>query len=382
MKSITIYEYIWLAKDQSLRSKSRTLVQEIDGVREKRELDELPLKERKNLEWTYDGSSTGQADGKKSEVILKPCAMYNDPFRGPPHKLLLCEGVDENNVPVSGYNREKAEKIFKNRMHEEPWYGIEQEYVLMIDNKPLGFPENGYPSPQGPYYCGVGTESVVGRQIAEEHYQLCLDAGLTISGINAEVMLGQWEYQVGPCKGIDSGDELWMSRYIMHRVCENHGVSFNLEPKPVEGDWNGSGAHTNFSTKTMRENGSKEYLHNLLDKLVNNHKLHIENYGKDNDKRLTGNHETSSLEKCTYGAGDRGASIRISRELVKSNYKSGYIEDRRPSSNMDPYLVTSLLAETCIDVLDEEAETKPLIDNLENEFSEGPDIHGTDCGRY
>lgn len=252
----------------------------------------------------------------------------------------------------------------------------------MIDNKPLGFPENGYPSPQGPYYCGVGIESVVGRQIAEEHYQLCLDAGLTISGINAEVMLGQWEYQVGPCKGIDSGDELWMSRYIMHRVCENHGVSFNLEPKPVEGDWNGSGAHTNFSTKTMRENGSKEYLHNLLDKLVNNHKLHIENYGKDNDKRLTGNHDTSNMYKCTYGVGDRGASIRISRELIKSNYKSEYIEDRRPSSNMDPYLVTSLLAETCIDVLDEEAETKPLIDNLENEFSEDPDIHGIDCGRY
>lgn len=334
----TILEYIWLAGDQTIRSKCKTVYKTPESISE-------------ISNWNYDGSSTGQAPGNNSEVIVVPIAMFNDPFRGAPHKLVLCKGEDVNGIAVKGSNRHYAEDMFKNRMHEVPWYGIEQEYTLFeSDGKtPLGWPKNGFPAPQGPYYCAVGTGNVKGREVVEEHYQKCLEAGIRVSGTNAEVMLGQWEYQVGPCEGLTSGDEVWMSRYIMLRVCEKHNVVVSFHPKPMSGDWNGAGCHTNFSTKTMRENGSEEYVISLLDKLGEKHDEHIKIYGDDNDKRLTGLHETAPITKFSYGVANRGCSIRIPRDLHECNYTSGYIEDRRPASNMDPYLVTAKIAETCID---------------------------------
>ena len=347
-------EYVWLGSDQSLRSKSRTLyVNEPDEAC----VENIPS-------WNYDGSSTGQAPGDSSEVTLEPVAMYSDPFRGGEHKLVLCVGT-KGEEKVEGFNRKKALKVFNERKDEEIWYGREQEYVLYDSTRfiegnslagrktILGEEDNplGHYSgmaPQGQYYCGVGSQNTIGREVMEEHYRKCLEAGISISGTNAEVMLGQWEYQVGPCVGIDAGDQLWMSRYILERVCEELGLIVNWHPKPLKGDWNGSGCHTNFSTKTMRENGSKEVFEEALRRLETRHHKHINAYGEDNDLRLTGEHETASIYNFSSGVGDRGASIRIPSSLVENNYRSGYLEDRRPASNCDPYVVTSLIAKTIL----------------------------------
>merc|ERR1711904_311341 len=227
-----------------------------------------------------------------------------------------------------------------------PWYGIEQEYTLVKTDghTPLGFPDVGYPAPQGPYYCGAGFDSAIGRPIADNHYKACLYAGVTIAGINAEVMPGQWEYQIGPCEGIQSGDDLWMSRYLMIRVCEKHGVNVSFDPKPIPGDWNGAGCHTNYSTKEMREAGGYAKIIAAIEKLGKKHEEHIAAYGEGNERRLTGAHETAAIDKFSYGVANRGASIRIPRDTEKAQY--GYFEDRRPASNCDPYIVTSKIFDT------------------------------------
>lgn len=329
-----IAEYVWIGGDgEMLRSKCKTL------NKQPLTIVDLPI-------WNFDGSSTGQASGDDSEVFLHPVKIYKDPLRGGDHILVMCKCVLPNGKPAKCNNREYAEDVFKHRMHEDPWYGIEQEYTMFsLDGvTPLGWPTNGYPAPQGPYYCGNGAGRIVGRNIVDEHYLACLHAGINISGTNAEVMLGQWEYQVGPTSGLDSGDDVWMSRFLLYRIAEKHNVIISLDPKPMKGDWNGAGCHTNYSTKSMRE--IKNNYHKVIDSLSKKHQEHIEVYGKGNERRLTGKHETSSMEKFSAGVANRGCSIRIPRDTDKNGI--GYIEDRRPSSNMDPYLVTAIIAETTI----------------------------------
>jgi len=241
--------------------------------------------------------------------------------------------------------RHFAKKIMDQALDKEPWFGLEQEYTLFdMDGTPYGWPKGGFPGPQGPYYCGVGAGRVFARDLIEAHYRACLYAGVKISGINAEVMPSQWEFQVGPVEGISMGDHLWIARYLLLRIAEQWGVKVSFHPKPLAGDWNGAGCHTNFSTKAMREKGGMKVIEEAIVRLSKRHNEHIAVYGEDNEQRLTGRHETGHIGSFSSGVANRGASIRIPRHVATQGF--GYLEDRRPASNIDPYRVTGIIVET------------------------------------
>lgn len=330
-------EYIWIGgSGQDLRAKTRTF-------------DKVPKSPADLPEWNYDGSSTGQAPGHNSEVILKPRAIFSDPFRRGDNILVICDTYEPNGTPLPTNTRYPADIVMEKAKAFLPWFGIEQEYTLFTaDKTPLGWPRNGYPAPQGPYYCSVGTDKAFGRPLVEAHYRACLYAGVKIAGINAEVMPGQWEFQVGPCLGIEIGDHLWLARYLMHRIAERFGIIVSFHPKPIEGDWNGAGCHTNYSTQAMREDGGLKEIYAAIEKLSKKHSEHIAVYGEHNTLRLTGKHETAPITEFRSGVADRGASIRIPTACAAEG--KGYFEDRRPASNIDPYVVASRIVKTtCLD---------------------------------
>mmetsp|Transcript_67413 Transcript_67413/g.140483 ORF Transcript_67413/g.140483 Transcript_67413/m.140483 type:complete len:397 (+) Transcript_67413:62-1252(+) len=345
-------EYVWIDADGGLRSKTKAITGKSSVT-----LADLS-------DWNYDGSSTNQAPGTDSEVIIKPRAIFHDPFRGGNNVLVMTDTYTPKGEPIPTNTRAPAMKVFEQNMGEEPWFGIEQEYTMFKDGVPLGWPKStaragssfgpnwqmGYPGPQGPYYCSAGADVAFGREIVEEHMLACLQAGIQLSGVNAEVMPGQWEYQVGPCVGIASGDQMWMSRYMLNRVAEKYDVVISYDPKPVPGDWNGAGCHTNFSTKSTREvDGAMDsVIVPMMSKLEKAHKKHIDAYGTGNERRLTGAHETASIEKFSWGVASRAVSVRVGNETAQAG--KGYFEDRRPSSNMDPYVVTSAIFGTCHDI--------------------------------
>ncbi len=334
-------EYIWIdgAKPTAkLRCKTKIL----PDLGEVTSLDELPV-------WGFDGSSTEQAEGHASDCALKPVSYYNDPIRGWPHILVMTEVCDPLTMePHPSNTRASCVEMANKHAGEECWFGIEQEYTFFEGIKPLGWPDNGFPAPQGGYYCGVGADEVFGRDIVESHMDACLDAGLTLSGINAEVMPGQWEFQIGPCGAPDAADELWIARWLLYRIAEDYGVSATLVAKPVKGDWNGAGAHTNFSTKAMREDGGIKVIEEACEKLGKRALLHVENYGADIEDRLTGAHETQRWDEFSWGTSDRGASIRIPWNVAADG--KGYLEDRRPNANVDPYVVCMLMIESICDL--------------------------------
>jgi glutamine synthetase len=331
-------EYIWIdgqTPTAGLRSKTKILDKKVNSV------SDLP-------DWGFDGSSTMQAEGHFSDCQLKPVAFVPDPIRGEPHILVLCEVLTASGEVHPTNTRAALRQLVEKNKDQDPWFGIEQEYTLFRANgQPLGFPEDGFPGPQGPYYCGVGTENIVGRQLIENHLEACLKAGLTISGINSEVMPGQWEFQVGTLGALEVADEMWIARWLLKRIAEDFNIVVSLSPKPMDGDWNGAGAHVNFSTKTMREPGGLTVIEKACEALSKKTKEHIAVYGAGNDKRLTGKHETCSINEFRYGVSDRGASIRI--PMATANAKQGYLEDRRPAANMDPYLVCARLIETVVE---------------------------------
>ena len=339
LENIIQVTYVWIGGNKELRSKSRTLI----GI----SYDKISLNQLPN--WDYDGSSTEQAPGNNSEVLLRPVSFYKDPFRKG-GILVMCETYNPDLTPHKTNHRANAVKIFNKAIEEEPWYGIEQEFFFMKKGTllPASFPQDGNPYPQGQYYCSVGASNCYQRDIMEEFYRAALYAGLKISGINAEVAPSQWEFQVGPCFGIEEGDHLWMARYIIQRISEKYGYDINFDPKPVKGDWNGSGCHTNYSTKKMREENGLKHIIEAVKKLGKHHKEMINIYGGDDNKeRLSGRHETASWDKFSWGYTDRGATIRVGRKTQQQ--AKGYMEVRAVASNCDPYLVTSKIFEkTCL----------------------------------
>ena len=324
-------EYIWLDGTQPtplLRNKTKIVA------------DDVTVPEV----WGFDGSSTEQATGESSDCVLKPVFHCPDPIRGGRNILVLCEVYLASTMkPHPTNTRDACAKAQKKYAKNDMWFGLEQEYTMLrTDGTPFGFPVGGYPAPQGPYYCGVGAGRVVGREIIEEHTEACLAAGLKISGTNAEVMPGQWEFQIGPATALEASDHLHMARWLLHRIAEDYDVVISLAAKPQKGDWNGAGAHTNFSTAAMRKSYSAvEKACQAIGKKVD---LHVKNYGHGIEDRLTGKHETAPWNKFSYGVSNRGASIPIPWQVAKDG--KGYAEDRRPNANMDPYVVTRLINET------------------------------------
>ncbi|KAL7854095.1 hypothetical protein AOLI_G00209390 [Acnodon oligacanthus] len=339
--------YVWIdGSGEGLRSKTRTMESEPSDI------EDVP-------EWIFDGSSTNQAESTKSDVLLVPVRMFRDPFALDPNKLVLCEVFKYDRQPADTNLRHACNKIMEKVKEFHPWFGMEQEYTLLgVDGHPYAWPTKGYPKPQGPYYCGVGADRAFGRDIVDCHYKACLYAGIKISGSNAEVMPSQWEFQVGPCEGIEIADHLWMARFLLHRVCEDFGVIATLDPKPVAGNWNGAGCHTNFSTETTRAEGGLEHIEAAIEKLRLHHAEHIRvsdpHGGQDNQRRLTGLHETSEIHEFSAGVANRTASIRIPLQVDLN--KHGYLEDRRPAANCDPYAVTAAIARTCLLVEEDEAD--------------------------
>ena len=325
-------EYIWLdgfKPTQSLRSKTR-IERDFSG-----KIEDCPM-------WSFDGSSTQQAEGNDSDCLLKPVAIFPDPDRSNGY-LVMTEVLNADGTPHKSNGRATIDDD-----DNDFWFGFEQEYFLNdpTTNLPLGFPENGYPSPQGQYYCSVGAKNAFGRDIVEDHLDQCLEAGINVEGINAEVATGQWEYQVFAKGAKNAGDQVWVARYLAERNAEKWGVSIDLHPKPIKGDWNGSGMHANFSNEAMRTKGGEELFNKICEAFDGkNIKKHMDVYGAHNEERLTGLHETQSIDKFSYGVSDRGASIRIPIGTVEDGWV-GRLEDRRPASNGDPYKIASVIVST------------------------------------
>lgn len=364
MTKTSCLEYIWIDGDGKLRSKTKVVSALSWG-----NMGSVTLGSAEVPEWGFDGSSTGQASGGSSDVILRPVFACPDPIRGEGNYLVLNETYNADGSPNETNHRRALVKLLESEAehgisiwdYHVPLFGLEQEYVFLKGGRPLGWPESGYPAPQGPFYCGVGADEVFGREIAEEHLKACLEAGLPISGINAEVMPGQWEFQVGAVGALEVSDSLWVARWLLYRISEEYNVSATMHPKPVRGDWNGSGCHTNFSTRAMRQDPSKtpndlfgkddlvglDAINKACEAIGSKIDEHLAVYGVDNDSRLTGKHETCPIDEFRYGISDRGASIRIPLHVGQQGY--GYLEDRRPAANIDPYEVTAVMIKTVTD---------------------------------
>ncbi len=342
----TIAEYIWMDGSnpvKKLRSKTK-----IVHNKEEISLSSFP-------QWQFDGSSTNQAEGDASDCLLQPVYHVPDPIRGDGCYLVLCEVLNADGTPHATNTRAKLRAILNaGAASAEAWFGYEQEYTMYKGARPLGFPsERRFPAPQGPYYCGVGADEVYGRELVEAHMAACLEAGLMYCGLNAEVMPGQWEYQIGGLggDGLRASDDLWISRWLLYRIGEDIGVSATLDAKPVPGDWNGAGMHTNFSTKEMRTPPSSDNDDlgiNAINAATNRMKgrvtEHLAAYGHGYEMRLTGLHETCRYDEFKAGVSDRTASVRIPAQVAIDQY--GYLEDRRPNANADPYEVAAVLLET------------------------------------
>ena len=323
-------EYIWLdgfEPTQSLRSK--TMIEaDFSG-----KIEDCKM-------WSFDGSSTLQAEGGASDCLLKPVAIYPDPDRVNGY-LVMCGVYNADGTAHPSNGRATIEED-----DDDFWFGYEQEYFLWDPetNLPMGFPADA--TGQGQFYCSVGGSNAYGRDVIETHLDMCLDAGINVEGINAEVAVGQWEFQIFAKGAKNAGDEVWVARYLAERNAEKYGLSINWHPKPLGAtDWNGSGMHVNFSDTTLRTCGDEAVFNQVCEEFGRHIEKHIDVYGADNDQRLTGLHETQSIHEFSYGVSDRGASIRIPIGTVEDGW-CGRLEDRRPASNGDPYKIGAAVITT------------------------------------
>jgi glutamine synthetase len=345
-------EYVWIGlngfqgESWTMRSKLKVHQLTTEDVAKlgSGDISVLPL-------WSFDGSSTGQASGDDSDCILAPIRAVTDTVRNDGRSVVvLCEVLNPDGTPhPTNHRRILVENEIINKDLEVA-FGLEQEYSIMKNGRPLGFPEGGYPQPQGPYYCSAGGDRCFGRDISEEHVDACIRAGIHITGTNVEVKPGQHEYQVGgPAIGPTLvSDELWISRWLLLRIAENNGVAVTFEAKPVLGDWNGAGLHHNVSTKELRENGTEEKFKAIMNRMSSNHKDDMKVYGTDNHLRMTGELETSSPDKFSWGISNRSCSVRIPVQTIQNNW-CGYFEDRRPASSIDPYQTTNAILRSLIE---------------------------------
>ena len=255
--------------------------------------------------------------------------------------LVLCDTYDTFGSPLKCNYRHKAEKIFNSDLEQKPFFGLEQEFFIVFGERHDNLVATNFK--EGYHYCGRSTQWLE-REIMETHLKMCIETGIKISGINAEVSDGQWEFQIGPCEGIEAADHLVVARYILERICERYNAYPNYYPKP-NANINGSGCHVNFSTSDTRDENGIETIKSYIEKLENVHSDTLLHYGSDNHLRLTGLHETSSMDKFSSGIGTRNTSIRIPNHVVKD--KCGYFEDRRPAANIDPYDATSHIFKVC-----------------------------------
>ncbi len=325
-------EYIWLdgyEPTANLRSKTK-VVENFSG-----KLEDCQI-------WSFDGGSTKQAVAGSSDCLLKPISIFPDPDRINGY-LVMTEVLNSDGTPHESNSRARIDED----ADDDFWFGFEQEYFIMDKHTqlPLGFPVGGYPGPQGMYYCSVGGKNTHGRNFVEEHADLCIAAGLNFEGINQEVASGQWEFQLFAQGARKAGDEIWVARYLLDRLTEKYGYYIDYHPKPIKGDWNGSGMHANFSNSVLRTCGSKEIYEKICEAFRPVTEEHLAVYGEFNEQRLTGNHETSSIHDFSFGVSDRKASIRIPIITVQNGWK-GWLEDRRPASNGDPYKIAARIIKT------------------------------------
>lgn len=373
MNSSVFLEYIWLDHDGVPRSKvRRTNPGEIKlGHPPDYYLSQLPV-------WNFDASSTGQNIGRDTEAVLKPVRVYYSPLNDN-FLLVLCQldleydrpsdllfekkqSEDDPDLPrpVIGFNtRFWASQVAERYQHLKPWFGLEQEYTFLDPrtNLPYRWEEHGSRQGQGDYYCSVRYPYCQLDTLVREHLILCDRCGIMINGFNAEVLPSQWEFQIGPTDLLKVADDLIMARYLLFRLAAKYQVAVTFHPKPMKGDWNGSGCHINFSTNLMRGQSDQmdqlsgmplqvdglKHIYQAVENLKQDHPRILKYYGEHNDQRLTGQHETSSMQDFSYGVGTRNTSVRIPNQVA--HQKQGYIEDRRPASNIDPYLALGKILE-------------------------------------
>lgn len=352
-----IIEYVWIGGNMELRSKIKVV--------SPHEINLSSADDRLNLHdvphWNFDGSSTSQSSGTHSELKLIPVALYNNPLihistYSKKAYAVLCETTFNDYTKTNSNNRQKAFSFFNSNYVQnlESWFGFEQEYFIMNDDikKLLHKNIDDCVLNVSKFYCSVGSRYNFFRHIAETHMTTCIDAGIQICGINAEVSPCQWEFQIGPGLNLKAADDLWMARYFLEKIAQNFNSYIIWHPKPFK-LLNGSGLHSNFSTKFMRNsnndtNGLK-YIIESIDKLKSTHSTDISSFGDFNDKRMSGLYETSNFDSFHFNIDtptDRGASVRIGYDTIKN--KKGYFEDRRPASNADPYIISKFLALSCL----------------------------------